>query len=326
MATVAIGTNKGLITDGYTLISAFNQNSIEFEFDRGVLTGTTAEVVLNGVHFEAFKSGTVGNVDTYYLDVTDKLPYFLGLSPQQVTVNGLTISLTAVCNGLNSSGSVEATASETVTLCYGIKELATSSGMTILQDNGSGYPIYHNGKICLWNNDVSGNYTIGIGGIDHVYALVHGFNVLLLDPAQRISGALTSGILDISVVYRPANDDNVEIAWINKDGRWSFWNFRPLSVEDETKWSNEINLYGKRNTDVNAVSRLITAETNQKLYFDTVAVDITHYQQLIDIAKSPSVVFNGLLMKVVDSSKRVSCRQNLNFKLTLQSEKYAVSY
>lgn len=329
MATITItrGLNEqGGDTDG-NLISAFMQSSIEFEFDRGVLTGTYATVTIGTNAFFATKIATVGNIDTYVFDLTGILPYHLGFAPTSETVTGLTKDLIMVINGYNSAGVSQANATHsTMKLCFGYADIGTGGGLDTIY-NAGGTTIYHNGSISFYNRYAAGTYTLTINGINYNYTILEGYNILNLHSSQLVNGIITSsGGLSIELIYNPSTLIDF-ITWINKSGAWSKYNFRYLNQIIDVKKSNEIPVYGIRNSDLYAKSVEISTEKKVSLSFDTIAIDDTHYVQLCEIAESPRVIYNNRVYKVKDSSKQIAnCRQNLKFNITLEIEENAATY
>ena len=327
-----IATNKGVIENSCNIVGMFNQNSIEFVFDHTGNSNTTAEVVVGSHHFEAMKIETIdANNDRYYLDLSDILSKVAPLAPLTVATTNLLTTVVITCNGLSSIGAVLGTsASETVLLCYGIKGIGENAVFETMALLGGGQTINHNGKICFYWNGSAGNFDLVLQKLDeteitHNYSLVNGFNIIDLDSTQLYSGHLYYGTnLGITLEYRPPSTN--EISWISKEGKWSFWTFRQLAEETESKWTGEINNYGKRNTDILLKSRMLNNDSSIQISYDTVAMDEDHYQKLVDIARSPSIIVGTYPMKFISASKRVTCRQNLNFKLTLEQDLYAVSY
>jgi hypothetical protein len=323
-----IATNKGVIENSCNIVGMFNQNSIEFVFDHTGNSNTTAEVVVGSHHFEAMKIETIdANNDRYYLDLSDILSKVAPLAPLTVATTNLLTTVVITCNGLSSIGAVLGTsASETILLCYGIKGIGESAVFENLLEFGSGSAIYHNGKICIYYSGISGTVSLTINTISRNYTLVNGFNIIQLHSSQLITGSLDGTYTQINLYYRPEITDGSTISWIDKDGKWSFWKFRQLAEETDSKWSGEINNYGKRNTDILSKSRMLNNDSSIQISYDTVAMDEAHYQKLVDIARSPSIIVGTYPMKFISASKRVTCRQNLNFKLTLEQDLYAVSY
>ena len=91
MATITI--TRGLDP----LISAFNQQSIEFTINTGVIPTVT----IDSVGFLPVKTVTnVGGLDTYVMDLTDILPYYMGFPPKSFDVlTGLTKCLSVAVSG-----------------------------------------------------------------------------------------------------------------------------------------------------------------------------------------------------------------------------------
>lgn len=311
------------LVNPYPLITPFSHQGIAFNVDFGGVTHTAATVTatIAGVAytFIPVKTSTVGNVDYYTFDFSDILKYVIDLPPITETVAGTSIAFTysIVVAGATSS-------TETVTLCYGIQKIGGDYGiMTNTYAAGLFDPIYHNGKISFYNYDAAGDYEFTIGGVAYTYTLVVGYNIITLDATQLLSGTITKTHTSIVLVYKAVT--GTAVAWLNKCGAWSFWNFRKLNESLDTKSTNEIPIFSLGNTS--ALSRFISKESNLSISFDTIAVDMTHYRLLTEIANSPCIIYDTRLHNLESCSKVVAeTKQNLNFQITLKAQQNAVSY
>ncbi len=308
MAEIIITRN--LKQQGGTLngaqVSAFIQNSIKFTFDRGSEINTYAVVSINGNLFRATKILTVVTLDTYQIDVTCILPYILGFAPTTVTATGLVLTPTITIQGYTSVGIVlgAAVTHPTIYLSFGYPNIGVIGG---LDGNSAGKNmskvIYHNGKFSFSSLGGSSFY-LGTGAY---------------------TGKYPDAGYDIDMIYK--NIIGSEIAWLNSNGCWSYWNFRYLAEENIAKSITEIPVYASTNAEMYAKSVDISTEKKLSLYFDTIAVDDIHYKQLTEIAESARVIYSGKVYRIKDSSSRTAnCRQNLKFNLTLEIEENAVSY
>jgi hypothetical protein len=236
-------------------------------------------------------------VNQWALDLT-LLPYVLGLPPTTITTTGLTKTWDFILSlyDVDDISILDVDVNSVPTIyCFGYPVVGVSGGMSTVLTTGYSRPIYHNGRYCKF--------------VTSAYSIIS-------------TTTSTTGI-----TYIAPNADHKEIAWIDRDGKWSFWNFRYLSQSNENKASNEIPFYSLTNDGQVMSSYDITMESNLMLNFDTVAVNSDHYQQLTEISKSPRVIYNGLCYRVKScNNDTADCRQNLHFNLTLQSEQNAVSY
>jgi hypothetical protein len=260
-------------------------------------------------------------VCTYYLDLTDVLKYLLSYPPESVTVTGLTLDITIVC----TAGAI--TSSETDTVTFAVNKIGSSTKLFNVWKYGHDDVIYHNGVLCFYLAGTAGTYDVIIGGTSYSYTLVKGYNLLTLNATHLKSGALeiTGTTVAFSVVY--SSFTGSEITWLDENGCWSSWNFRKLNEVSESKESNEVALYYDTNVLTKAKTMNNSRAVTKTISFDTVAVDATHYAQLVKIASSPRVIYDGQMWAVSSSSTSVAeCRQNLNFKLSLKAEQNGVSY
>ena len=319
MANVVTIT-RGLQVESNPLVSAFTQQSIEFTV---VWDGTvgTPSVSVGGYDFTPIRTLVVGYVCTYYLDLTDVLKYLLSYPPESVTVTGLTLDITIVC----TAGAI--TSSETDTVTFAVNKIGSSTKLFNVWKYGHDDVIYHNGVLCFYFADIAGTYEVIIGGTSYSYTLVKGYNLLTLNATHLKSGHLeiAGTTVAFSVVY--SSFTGSEITWLDENGCWSSWNFRKLNEVSESKESNEVALYYDTNVLTKAKTMNNSRAVTKTISFDTVAVDTTHYAQLVKIASSPRVIYDGQMWAVSSSSTSVAeCRQNLNFKLSLKAEQNGVSY
>ena len=307
MATITI--TQALTADG-AQVSAFSQQTLKYDVDNSsVITGaySLVKITVNGTvySFRATKTTADGQLESYSIDLTSILPSCIGFPPTTVTGNGLTASPTINIYTYTSANVQLATlAHPAFYLSFGYPKIGVSGGLLLnTQGKNMGKTIYHNGKFGFSS----------LGGVSFIVG------------TGTTNGSYTTGGYDLNFVYK--NILGSEIAWLNSAGAWSFWNFRYLAKENESKSSNEIPVYAATNALMYAKTVDISREKKVSLYFDTIAVDDIHYEQLTEIAESPRVIYNGRVYRVKDSSSRVAnCRQNLKFSLTLEIEENAVSY
>jgi hypothetical protein len=291
---IAITVTRSLQADGI-LVSAFCKQSIAFTAT-GLTTGDYSELLIDGLY--AFRCTEV-SAGSFLIDC-DMLSAFLGLSPNTITITGLIRSTDFQIVFKNSAG-VAYGGSGTVAvdtdtlLCFGYPKRGASGGMATVLSAGYSRQIYHNGRYCKF-----------------------------VTSAYVITSTTTS---TTGITYVAPDANHKEIAWIDNDGKWSFWNFRYLSKEVDNKKSNSVPYYAVTNALQIMSSYDISAESVLRLNFDTVAVNTEHYEQLCDISASPRVIYDSRVYRVVSSNKQTAdCRQNLKFNLTLEIEENAVSY
>jgi hypothetical protein len=222
--------------------------------------------------------------DSWVIDMSDMLRSLIGNPPTLVTVNGLTKPITPIINVYDSTGS-ETLASSTL-LNNDICFGYPKRGVTGGMSFINTLPKYHNGKYTIYNGD----YVILTGRTDKIY--------------RNINGS--------------------EIAWINSEGGWSFWNFRLISQKINTNNSNEVAYYALRNADAVMSSYDMDSETTSELSFDTVAVDSIHFGYLTEIQRSKRIIYDGIVYRVKSISDTTAVnRQNLHFSITLETKENA---
>ena len=289
--TIERGLNQQSSTTTSPLIGFNYQQGIQFLFERGTNTNTYAQVVWNGIAFKAVKisKNVATNTDRYQIDMTEIVKATKSIAPFEVTVTGLVQTINYTINGLSSAGATLASsATQTVYLTFAKPYL--KAGLYDLYTNGFSRVIYHPGKYCQW--------------------------------ASTMYVITTANTNDANHIYRAETGE--EIAWINRDGAWSFWNFRKISETQEAKKSTEIANYALSNYELAAKTYDIETELKIQVMFDTLAIDATHYRYLTEIGSSERVIYNGKVYRVKDYSKQsAECKQNLRFNLTLEIEENA---
>lgn len=319
----AITITRGLSA----LTSAFNQQSIEFTITAAVVPTTT----LNSIEFKPTKTvDNVGGLDTYVLDITDMIPYILGFPPDNYTDVSLYRKLLTV--SISGAGAITQTTS--TYLCFAVDKIAEAGSLVAdIIAEGRRFASYNNGNIGFYFNGTAGTYTANIGAFSESVSLVNGYNILT--PTGNISGksglfSITGTDIEFNVVYKPltySQTFNKLVKWINKDGSYSEWDFRLITTENDVKSSNRIPNYKQTMSEIKYKSKEISKEKTRTFILDTIAVDVEHYAQLVDIASSPVVYYADLVLKVSDSNKSVAeCKQNLKFNLSLQIEDYVATY
>ena len=228
MATITItrGLNEQKTGVICPLVSAFQQNSIEFTFERGTLTNTYAKVIFEGITFDAMlkTKNYATNTDLYYLDLTTKLPYLLQiiqLYGNEFNPAVFTHEFSYQIVGYNDLALPIATiTSPTTYLCFGIEKVGLATKMNDVYVKGSSMPIYHMGIITFFSID-GGSVNLTFNGITNTYLLdANRYNTILLQPEQYASGTLTGGTsISIPLVFREIRTGEVLISYLDSDGK-----------------------------------------------------------------------------------------------------------
>jgi hypothetical protein len=250
----------------------------------GAPSGYYCEVTFNGVIF--FKCTNIIG-DSWVLDYTEIMKSLIGASPTTVTTEGLITDVYSLIIVRDSSGNNIAQqypTNSTSYLCFGYPKRGVTGGMSFVNS----LPKYHNGKYSLYDGD--GSFSILTGKTDKIYRNINGY----------------------------------EIAWINSEGGWSFWNFRLISQKINTNNSNEVSYYALRNADAVMSSYDMDSDTTSELSFDTVAVDSIHFGYLTEIQRSKRIIYDGRVYRVKSISDTTAAnRQNLHFSITLETKENA---
>ena len=314
------------------LIPLFVRNSIRFYVEGADIAGTYATVKIDNFEFMAVKTYTSGMYDYYLFDATSVLTNMMTLPYEVVDASNLFYSPDISIRLYNSSDVLITSVAHTpVVLSFAYSDIKTYSEVDIYL-KGSSRPIYHNGKrICFFWCGSSGIFEFFLGSTsDNVEVAANEYTIADLSVLSIFgTGTLTSPSLatfSIPLYYKPPYGDH-EIAWLNRDGGWSFWNFRQISSEIKVKKSNEIATYYPTNYETISKSRMISAEKTVEYTFDTLAYDPTHFAQLCEIQESLAVIWNNKLMMVSACNSLTSvCKQNLRFTLKLQSNENIAGY
>ena len=173
MATITITRTlleQGLYDDIY-LLSAFQRNSMEFDVERGALTGTYATVKIGNYEFRAVKTATVGTTDSYIMDVTTILPNLLVLPEDNYALLSLIKVEAVTIKAYESSGSllIQNTLHPNIELSFAYYNTGVGGGLNDIVKKGASRAIYHNGKICFFSDDFTGSIDLTIGGISADY-------------------------------------------------------------------------------------------------------------------------------------------------------------
>ena len=334
----AITITRSLLSQGAQedlyLISAFQRNSMEFDVERGTLAGTYATVLIGAFEFRAVKTGTVGTTDSYIIDVTSILPNLLPMPDKDYVTTPLTSTQSVTIKAYESNGTllVQSTSHPDVVLSFAYKKIGNIGaglGLNEIVQNGASKAIYHNGIICIFSDGFIGSTDLTIGGISADYTLSNYYNNITLNANQKITGTLTSSdmpLFSIPIYYKPAYGDEL-ISWLNRDGAWSFWNFRKVSEEIVVEKSNEVATYYPTNAATISKSRLISADKIIRHAFDTLAYDPVHFAQLCEIQESLAVIWNNKLVRVASSNSLTAvCKQNLRFNIVLEVDENIAGY
>lgn len=321
------------------LVSAFTPNSIEFKMERGILTGTYAMVEINTIAFFAtlVQVGYEANTDRYLIDLAEILPAFMGVAPLALDVAALSKLIEIDIKGYESDGTPLAsnTTHPDINLCFGCPAIGSGGFLDNIYDKGSlnARTTYHNGTLSIyWKGAaVTADLTID-GTASQEVALTKGYNVIAAGVSLQKNGTLTRKFVasDLSVLvnYRAAAADAVEIRWINKEGGWASWAFRQIQKRYVVEKSDAIPVFSLVNWM--STGKSYDLNTSKQLVYDldTIAVNDEHYAQLCEIAESPRILYNGVLLARIDSISDAvaTCKQNLKFNISLKTDENAVSY
>ena len=314
------------------LIPMFVRNSISFYVEGADIAGTYATVKIDNFEFRAVKIHTSGMRDDYLFDATSVLINMMTLPYEVVDPSNLFYSPDISIRLYNSSDVLITSVAHTpVVLSFAYSDIKTSTETDIYL-KGSSRPIFYNGKrICFFWSGSSGNFEFFVGSTsDNVEVTANEYIITDLSVLSIFgTGILTTsalGTFSIPLYYKPPYGEH-EIAWLNRDGGWSFWNFRQITSEIKVNRSNEVATYYPTNYETIAMSRMISAEKTVEYTFDTLAYDPTHFAQLCEIQESLAVIWNNKLMRVSGCNSLTSvCKQNLHFTLKLQSDENIAGY
>ena len=331
MATISIINginNQG--SSNVKLVSAFQRQSMGYLIDRGAATGTYSTVMIGKYEFRAIKVDTLETTDSYIIDVSNILMQIMYNAPSKVDDDIIRSAVITIKLYDNTNTLVTSLDCNTVLLSYGYPDINSGYGMNDVYVKGSSRPIYHNGKVSFFWSGTDGLKQFTIGGINHDYSVFENtYRTYSLDATQNINGTLTTASLatfSIPLYYKPPYGEH-EIAWLNRDGAWSFWNFRQVSSEIKVKKSNEVATYYPTNYQTISKSRMMSAEKTVEYVFDTLAYNPEHFAQLCEIQESLAVIWNNKLMTVSGcNSLTAVCKQNLRFTLKLEADENIAGY
>ena len=311
------------------LVSAFTQNSIELELipNGKNVDDVYIECTIDSIPFRAVRTVLgVGSAPSFFvLDLTNILPSYLGLPPT-LTSGLLTKVISIAINAYGDAISIYDVHPD-IYLCFGYPKLGEVGGMDDVVVRGVSRTVYHCGQVGFYNRNDYAELEFTINGINYTYPVSVGYNLITLNSTQLLNGNLTAlgGDITIPVIYKA--NTGAGIAWINSDGAWSIWNFRYIKKVNETSRFNPIPAYATTNGLMEAKSIDISTTKKVQYYFDTIAVDATHYEYLTEIAESPRVIYANKICRVKRCSNDISaCKQNLHFELILEIEENAVNY
>jgi len=330
MATITITRN--IDAYGTILIPVFQRNSLSFRCERGSEVGTYATIKIGAYEFRAIKVYTQSTYDDYIIDVTSILA---NITPFVSEIdNMITPSTTPMLTLYSSDGTVLTTLNHpTIILSRGYDDVHEYK-MEDVYLKGVSRAVYHNGKVCFFWKGTSAVHPITCGGVTinfEMYANdynIFDYTVNELDTLPKTGTITSSGQPTLSIpIFYKAPFGSEEISWLNRDGGWSFWNFRQLTKELRVKKSNDVATYYQTNASTISLSRQISAEKTVEYTFDTLAYDPAHFEQLCEIQESMAVIWNNKLMSVSGCDSLTSvCKQNLRFTLKLQSDENIAGY
>lgn len=332
-------SDQGDTTDR-NFISAFMPATFEFTFERGTEVNSYAEVTFNGYTFRAvmIQANYATNTDLYLMDLSSILPSWIGFAPMSFTTTGLTKDLTVVINGKTAAGTIIASATHTKqTVSFGYGDIGANNIMAEIWYYGrkKDVPLYHDsGNISFYFNGAAGNYQINISGVSYTYALVNGYNNLLLWYTHyNLSGTLTitGQTTTFPIIYytNVGSLNSDVIVWVNDWGGWDYLSFERISKSIAVENTNSIPVFNKTNFAAKAKSLNINISKSIQETYRIVAKDVTQFNQLMKIIESPRILnYNsGIVLNVVSAPSTIAeCRQNLNFTITFEHSENAISY
>lgn len=328
MATITI--TRALEGSDTRLVSAFQQHSLEFDFDRGAISGSYAEVLIQGVSFRAVKLGTAGTVDSYFFDCGDILANIIGLQFANMQAVNLFKELIFQIQGKNSSGTVIASAYHpTIDLCYATPPLGDATFINNLGLNGYIGEQYTHEKLCFYNPFYTETYAQYVNGVlEGTVDLIQGYNrvdtLLTGDGNVNFIGEFAINF-DVKKVV-PAVDA-MDFYYIGKQGAILEAWFNLITTETISERDNTIENYAITNELKQSKTLKIGNTITTRFILKTIARDLGHFKQLQEIGTSFLVWRGSKAYRVVDYPKQTSeCRQNLAFNLTLETDENAVSY
>jgi len=331
MATITITRNINAY--GTILVPVFQRNSLSFRCERGSEVGTYATIKIGAYEFRAIKEYTQSTYDDYIIDVTSILA---NITPFVSEIDNMeTPSTTPILTLYSSDGTVLTTLNHpTIILSRGYDDVHKYDKMVDVYLKGVSRSVYHNGKMCFFWKGTSAIHPITCGGVTinfEMYANdynIFDYTVSELDALPKTGTVTSSGQPTLSVpVFYKIPFGSEEIAWLNRDGCWSFWNFRQLTKELRVKKSNDVATYYQTNISTISLSRQISAEKTVEYTFDTLAYDTAHFEQLCEIQESLAVIWNEKLCRVkACDTKSAVCKQNLKFTLILEIDENIAGY
>lgn len=336
MATITITRDltKRTPTNVSLLIPAFVRNSIAFDVVglAAEILGSYATVKIGAYEFRTVKTVINDTIHLHVIDLSNVLASLLTTSMYTVIdAELLTYTPTITINLYSSAGGLITSVNHpAIALCLAYSDINTYSEVDIYA-KGSSRPIYHNGKIVFFWGGATKVVTFNVGLSSDAAALNGGEYTLFAISATSLdmTGTLTSPDLatfSIPVFYK-APFGSEEIAWLNRDGCWSYWNFRQLTKELRVNKSNDVATYYQTNASTISLSRQISAEKTVEYTFDTLAYDPAHFEQLCEIQESLAVIWNNKHYRVKScNTKSAVCKQNLKFTLILEIDENIAGY
>jgi len=296
----------GLDTDylgAIPLVSVFQLNGIEVNYNRDTAVTSKVFFSIDTYVFECINVGAVDSTTDKFRLSVDFLKYLIALPTDQVTTADLTktISYKLTGHGYNALGSsinTVATTPKALKLCFSTPVLGGILGTRSIYTQGSTYKIYHNGRYMYFDYVTKDGYLI-------------------------VSNSTTT---NIGIQYIAPVGTN-EVAWLNLDGCFSFWNFKIETEEWDVKNTNEITNFYLKNYEAVNPTETITQSVSNIISLSTVAFNTEHHTQLCQIIRSKRVFIGKYAYNVKDCTKTTGGeRQNLSFKLKLEREENAATY
>ena len=223
MATITITrdlTYRGLGTS--SLVPIFVRNSMEFTVNGtdAEIFGSYATVKIGAYEYRCIKTIVTSTEHTYIIDITSILSSLMEIVSSYDYTEGILTYSPSIEVRLYTSAGVFITSVNhpSIKLCLAYSDINTYSEVDIYI-KGSSRAIYHNGKICFYNNKNAGARLIGIAGTpENEYTLLAGYSPVTLGDIHKINGTLVSSYLptiSIPLYYKPPYGEH-EIAWINR--------------------------------------------------------------------------------------------------------------
>ena len=323
--TITDGLIKTLpIIGDVDLVPVFDDDSIIFTMT-GAAAGDFPQCVINDIYFNC----TLIDTNTYEVALGDVLKYMIAIPDQSTDYSKLLFDLTVYINAYSSTGTLLNSKSEDVKLYYGYSPDGTTGYNNIgnlFNAGRSDARVYHSGILQFYFGGAAGTYACTVGGVSVNYALVNGFNEILLSASHIVYG--TFSVVGESTSFKVAYKSfgGYVISWLNEDGCYSNFGFSLLSKQVSSTSTGEINQFYSRTANKKGRARELVIEHEEVLNFYTIAYNDEHYYKLTQISKSLNIIYAGVAWLAECDTTTAECRQNLNFKITLKKKVNGATY